>query len=377
MMDKLTASVQDIMKSRRESRPGPSFERFLFNLSKLHEKGLQFRYRLYKKRILKSRTLPCFVISIGNITAGGTGKTPMTIYLSQYLAELGYRVAIVTRGYKGKLEHKGGIVSDGRTIFHGPQVAGDEPYMMAQMVKCPVIAGKDRFKSGMIAIEKFSADIIVLDDAFQHLSLKRDLNIVLLDSEKPLGNTYLLPRGSLRETAASLHRSDAIIRTRSDGKTSPKEDLTNIFQKDIPIFKSSHVPYVCRFSTKKENDHFIESQSKILNQIKGKRAFLFSGIANNPAFKSSCEKIGLMVLGHIEFPDHHRYVRHDIEGITKAFKEKKADYIVTTLKDNIKIASDFPPTLPLVVLDVRIKFGSETKTAFELFINKKLSRLRK
>jgi len=373
MMEKLTVRVQTIMRSRRESRPGPSFERLLFKLSKLHEKGLQFRYSLYKKHILKSRTLPCFVISIGNITAGGTGKTPMTIYLSQFLTALGYKVAIVTRGYKGQLEHKGGIVSDGRTIFHGPQIAGDEPYMMAQMVKCPVIAGKNRFKSGMTAIEKFSSEIIVLDDAFQHLTLKRDLNILLLDAKEPFGNSYLLPRGPLRETVTSIHRSDAIILTRSDLEPGSKKDLTDIFPQNIPVLKSSHVPHGCKTSTKRDSTLCTEPKADILNRMKGKSAFLFSGIAHNSDFKRSCEKTGLVVQGHIEFPDHHRYTPADIDTIKKAFEESRSAIIVTTRKDYVKIADYFPSDCPFIVLDVQIKINDIDKIIFEEFIKNKIA----
>ena len=371
MIDKLITKIQYIMKSSRKSRRGLSFERLLYNLSKVYKNGIQFRNYLYRAGILKSKKLPCFVISIGNISTGGTGKTPMTMYLSKYLTTLGYKVAIVTRGYKGKFEHKNGVVSNGKKILCGPEEAGDEPYMMAQALKLPVIAGKKRFKSGMTAIEKFSPDIIVLDDAFQHIALKRNLNLLLLDTKKPIGNGYLLPRGSLREPAASIQRSDAVIFTRSDQNPDTAFDSIDIELANIPMFKTVHAPLISKIATKKKNVQPTLNQTDMVNHLKGKRAFLFSGIANNPDFKSSCEKIGLIVCHQIEFPDHYWYKQHDINKLTKAFKQINADYMVTTQKDYIKIADNFPFDHPLVVLDVQIKFDHNNKTAFGKFIKEK------
>ena len=374
MIDKLVTKIQYIMKTSQESRRGLSFERLLYSLSKIYENGIQFRNNLYKTGILKSRKLPCFVISIGNISAGGTGKTPMTIYLSKYLTALGYKVAVVTRGYKGKLEHKGGVVSDGNKILCSPEEAGDEPYMMAQVLKLPVIAGKKRFESGMTAIEKFSPDIIVLDDAFQHIALKRNLNLLLLDAKTPLGNGYMLPRGILREPKASIQRSDAVIFTRSDQNPDIAFDLIDIGLPDIPVFKTVHTPYISRIATKAKNAQPIATQPDMVSHFKGKRVFLFSGIANNSDFKNSCEKIGLIIRPHIEFPDHYRYKQHDIDKITNLFNQSDAEYIVTTQKDYIKIADNFPYDYPLVVLGVQIEFDHNNKTAFERFIKEKMKK---
>jgi len=361
MINKLTARIHTIMKSSQKSKKGLSFERFLYSLSKVYESAVLFRNHLYKTNILKSRELPCFVISIGNISAGGTGKTPMTIYLAKYLTSLGYNVAIITRGYKGRLEHKGGVVSDGNKILCNPIDAGDEPYMMAHILKLPVIAGKNRFDTGKTAIEKFSPDILVLDDGFQHMALKRNLNLLLLDARKPIGNRYLLPRGTLREPVTSIRRSDAVIFTRSDLNLDTVVDLADIGLQDIPLFKSVHVPYISNIST-----------PDILNHIKGKCAFLFSGIADNSAFKSSCEKIGVIVCHHIEFPDHCHYTQPDIDKVTEAFKQSNAECIITTQKDYIKIADTFPSDQPLVVLDVQIEFDDNDKTAFKRFIKEKV-----
>ncbi len=161
IFNKLIIKVNTIINSQYKSKQSLSLEHFLYYLSRIYEIAVLSRSYLFKIGILKSRELPCFVISIGNIVAGGTGKTPMTIFLANYLISHGYKVAIVTRGYKGEFEHKGGIVCDAKKILCTPQEAGDESYMMAQLLKLPLITGKNRFKSCITAIKKFSCDIII------------------------------------------------------------------------------------------------------------------------------------------------------------------------------------------------------------------------
>lgn len=187
-------------------------------LSKLYGLAVTIRLSLYRLGILKSRTLPCFVLSIGNITAGGTGKTPMTLYAARLVKKLGYTAAVVSRGYKGAFEEKGGIVSTGKKIVATADQAGDEPYMLATTLNIPVVVGKNRYKAAMTAVEEFHPDVVILDDAFQHLAVKRDLNLLLLDCTSPFGNNALLPRGPLREPLSALNRSDAVVLTPCPGQ---------------------------------------------------------------------------------------------------------------------------------------------------------------
>ena len=190
---------------------------FLSMASKVYGGVVKIRRIFYKNGILISKKLSCPIISIGNITVGGTGKTPMTIYVAQVVKNLGYKVAIISRGYKGKAEKIGGIVSDGKGLLMTPENAGDEPYLMANRLKdVQVIVGKNRFDAGRLAIRKFDPDVIVLDDGFQHLMLQRDLDMVLLDYHRPFGNGHLLPRGVMREPVSALLHADAIILTKSD-----------------------------------------------------------------------------------------------------------------------------------------------------------------
>ncbi len=375
MIDKLITRIHTIINSHYKTRCGPSLERFLYYLSKIYEIAVLSRNTLFKLKILKSRSLPCFVISIGNIVAGGTGKTPMTIYIANYLVSLGYKVAIVTRGYKGKFEHKGGIVCDGNKILCTPIEAGDEPYMMAKLLKLPLIAGKNRFKAGMIALKKFSPDIIILDDAFQHIALKRDLNLLLLDARNPFGNNYLLPRGTLREPLSSIGRSDAVIYTHSSSNSSQSIhiDNNNIIPGKMPLFTSDHIPYINKIVP--ENYFSLpetKSKENISSYIQGKEVLLFSGIANNLNVETSCEKMGFIINRHIKFSDHYQYTKKDIDKIKEIFNQTKIDFIVTTLKDYTKTSDFFSAEYPVIVLDVNIHFNGHNRQNFELFLKNRL-----
>ena len=196
-MIRIKKKIESVIMSDDNNGNG-CFLLLLSMASKVYGGAVKLRRTFYKKSVFKSKKLSRPVISIGNITAGGTGKTPMTIYVANVINALGYNVAVVSRGYKGKAETKGGIVSDGETLLMTPEISGDEPYMMAAKLKdVPVIVGKNRFKAGRLAIGKFAPDIILLDDGFQHLKLERGLDLVLLDCRKPLGNGHLLPRGMM------------------------------------------------------------------------------------------------------------------------------------------------------------------------------------
>ena len=237
--------MQAIMINTGKDGFTPSLEGCLYLFSRLYGAGVSLRHRLYGAGFLKAGSLPCRVISVGNLAVGGTGKTPMTIYVAGLLKGLGYRVVVISRGYQGRKEKSGGIVSDGQTIQMGPQDAGDEPYLMALKLEgVPVLVGKDRFRIGMMAVREFVPDVLVLDDGFQHLKVHRDLDLLLLDASRPFGNGHLLPRGVLREPIDRLNRGDAIVLTRSDGDFMPDEDGQIIREhfKGKPVFRSKHVP---------------------------------------------------------------------------------------------------------------------------------------
>jgi len=173
-----------------------ALERVLLACSHAYQLLTRLRIHAYERGILKQERLPCKVVSIGNITVGGTGKTPMTLYMADVLKRMGFKVAVISRGYRGRAEKRGGIVSDVETIRMKPEEAGDEPYLMSLKLKgVPVIVGRDRVRAGRLALGMFGSSVLLLDDGFQHVRLKRDLNFLLLEAANPFGNGYLLPRG--------------------------------------------------------------------------------------------------------------------------------------------------------------------------------------
>ncbi len=342
--------------------------------------GLQkIRATCYRHQIIKSKRLPCKVISVGNITVGGTGKTPMTIYLAQRVQHFGYTVAVISRGYKGRLEKTGGIVSDGKQTILGPEQSGDEPYMLAaQLQDIPVIVGQNRFKAGMLAADRYRPDVVILDDAFQHMRLARDLNLVLLDSDQPFGNFHLLPRGILREPISALGRADALILTRSQktpaAMKSAVADRLKPFLSIRPLFTSQHIPYCCRIIRGQRQRRPALgnlSGANDLSLLKGRRAFAFSGIARNDDFRSTIEKLECEVSGFFQFADHYTYSEIDRSSIINAAQNSRAELLITTDKDYARIGCSSHWGLDLVVMGVKISFGDD-ENQFDDFIKQRL-----
>jgi tetraacyldisaccharide 4'-kinase len=283
------------------------------------------------------------VISIGNITVGGTGKTPMTVYLATMLKHAGYRVAIVSRGYGGKASRTGGIVCDGENILLDARMAGDEPHMMAkQLQDVPIVVGSRRYEAGMLAVNRFSPDIILLDDGFQHRKVKRDLDILLLDASLPFGNGHLLPRGTLREPVEMIRRADIMVLTRTGNASDPKKPFQDLLVKNgiaevaacIPLFVSSHKPYLHGLFLPDDQEIFgctAPSQTDP-SVLYNKSVLAFSGIAKNQDFQASVMNLGCRIVGKLEFPDHHDYRDHDVSAIILAAKKSHAEMLVTTEK---------------------------------------------
>ncbi len=342
--------------------------------------AVRFRAKRFRQQRLLSHRLPCRVISVGNITLGGTGKTPMSIYLAQLLHAAGHRVAVVSRGYKGLSEKKGGIVSDGQRLLMAPSVAGDEPYLMARrLLSCgiPVIVGQNRVRSGLLAIRRFHTEVVVLDDGFQHLRLQRDIDIVLLDAMNPFGNGYLLPRGTLREPPSALSRADICLLTRCPptvlerGASAPPGSLEVQAAGNIgrPIFAAAHTPFLqeClggEWDNRPDDKPHMEDRA-------GEPVFAFSGLARNDAFQNTLRDMGFDLKGSLAFSDHHVYSRSEIEAIASRADRKDARWLVTTEKDRVKIDPDWIHTMPLLVVGIRMDLGARTKT-FERLVMQKL-----
>jgi len=369
--------IQAIMTGGRES--GFSFLKlFLFAISIGYGGIVRLRETLYKKSFLQSKRLPCPVISIGNIRVGGSGKTPMTIYVAELIKHLGYDVAIISRGYKGEAENIGGVVCDGRIICMGPDKAGDEPFMVAKRLKTvPVIVGQNRFKAGILAIKEFKPDVLLLDDAFQHLKLNRDIDLVLLDTKKPFGNTYLFPRGTLRETTSALLRGDAVILTRSDVEKPAALDQIKSVVPRKPIFHSFHTPYIYKIVTGnslQSPDRLNISSKYDFDIFKSKRVFAFSGIASNDDFRRTIESFKCKLENFSGFPDHHPYSNRELDEIVKSAINLSVEFIFTTEKDYVRIAHKIKWPIHLVVIGIEISFG-ENDIAFQSFIKSRLQGL--
>jgi len=369
ILNKLEKRVTYI--SNQDYKPGMfSLERFLAVLSNCYGLAAGLRVRLYEKEFIKQRKLPCVVISIGNIVAGGAGKTPMAIYLAGLLKEMGKKVVVISRGYKGKYKDNSLIVSDGNQVFSGAGDSGDEPYMMAKRGAFPVVVGKDRFKAGIKAINTFNPDVIILDDGFQHLKLKRDIDLLLLDHLHPFGNKRFLPAGRLRETPGmSAKRSDAIIFTRSRTNDEKGRTIKEVlkFYPGCPWFKTFHEPFIYKHIIHDQN---LRNRITDISMLKGKKAVLFSGIAKNQSFYHTMKESGINVLDHLEFKDHYRYKKPDVSLINKTAEKVFADVILTTEKDWAKLDSNIEWKKDLVVVGINICFQDPER--FRAFLNKKL-----
>ncbi|MCJ7664551.1 MAG: tetraacyldisaccharide 4'-kinase [Desulfobacterales bacterium] len=303
------------------------------------------RTQFYEKGLFKTRQLPCRVLSVGNITLGGTGKTPLVIALARELLKRGIQVGILSRGYKGMKERQGGIVSDGQRIYLTPAESGDEPFMLARMLPgVPVLVGKKRYDMGIYAHDRFGMDVLILDDGFQHLRIKRDVDIVLIDARHRFGNGHLFPRGPLREPLRCLRRASLLVLTKAE-PSQPLEEIEDIL--------GSHAPAVPLYHSRYKSAFLLEAaSSKMLppHMVRGKRVFAFAGIADPGYFVYLLKELGAEVVKEIHFPDHYNYERKDLTMLRE--HSKTVDLFVTTEKDFVKLQRLPLNDIPLYILDI-------------------------
>jgi tetraacyldisaccharide 4'-kinase len=321
---------------------------------------VSLRNRFYDWRILKSVKLPRPVISIGNITVGGTGKTPCVIGLAKMLQQHGLRPAVLSRGYGGKSAKPVNIVSDGKSILLDVGVAGDEPLLLARSLPgVPVLTGAKRALTGQAAIDRFGAGVVICDDAFQHRQLFRDLDVVLLDGASPLGNGHLLPRGELREPAAGLGRAGCLIFTRMDEDHPLHHGVMRIAgAADIPVFHAVH-----RFRDALRQDN---SDCEPV-ELRDKKICAFCGIARPESFRKMLLERGARILSFDQYPDHHPFSSYDLDALREKFIKLQADYLVTTEKDAARLAAcpEFLKTICILRIEMEIK---PSERSFEKFI---------
>lgn len=315
--------------------------------SAIYSLVVQIRLFLYKINILKQEKIDAYVISLGNITTGGTGKTPIVAEIANYLTSLGLKNAIISRGYAGKLSLKNtNIISDGDNIYFSADLSGEEPFWLAE--NCPksvVITGKNRVKSAQKAIQDYNCKFIILDDGFQHLKMQRDLNIVVIDAQNVFGNGYTLPLGPLREPISQIKRSDVIIITdkfNSQEKADIlKNELANKYKK--PVVKGIFKP---------DKIYNIKSNALLSSEIKN--VIAFCGIGQPKSFFNYIKEMGLNISEKIIFEDHHIYNEDDMIYLKKVLDNQKNSVLLTTEKDAVKL-SMFLKDLDVYALKLKLE----------------------
>jgi tetraacyldisaccharide 4'-kinase len=359
-----TFVLEVIFEERRDWKANLT-RALLFGGSKLFQVAVKIRRWLYNFRILRDKTLGVQVIAIGNLTVGGTGKTPVVEKFARELRDAGRNVAILSRGYRSKpvpihtkLLNKillrddqtpPRVVSDGKSLLLDSEMAGDEPYMLASNLKdVVVLVDKDRVKSGRYAIQKFGCDTLLLDDGFQYWDLRgRRHDVVLIDRQQPFGNGHLLPRGTLREPPSHLARAHTIFITKSDGKTAALRERIAQLNPDAAVIECIHQPLYF--------EDVFTGERKGLDLLTGKKVASLSGIAQPESFEQSLVKLGGELVYAKRFADHHRFTQQEILNAINRGKKRQAEIIVTTQKDAVRFPKIDRRDLPFYFMRVEIK----------------------
>jgi len=330
-------------------RPGDPVRSWLSGVAFLYGLVVRARMWAYDRGWKRQTRLPCRVVSVGNMTVGGTGKTPMVILLTEWLQAQGQQVAVLSRGYKRTSTATQVLVSDGERILVGPAEAGDEPYLIAN--RCPgaiVAVGADRVAVGRWLLNQWPVDWVVLDDAFQHRALYRDLDVVLIDAMDATGLDGLLPAGRLREPLAGLGRADAVVITRAESE----RDVAAVQTRLQAVLTGKQVQAEVIFRP----DEVVSVTTGVRHAADwcvGKKAWLVSGIGNSESFRRLAMANGLQVLGETAFADHHAYRSEDLDRIRTQAKRSNAEIVLTTEKDAGKLVPLLRPDDPWWALRLR------------------------
>lgn len=318
----------------------------------LYGRFADLRNALYDKGVLESHSLGARTISIGNVTAGGTGKTPLVAYVAGILADRDEKVCILTRGYARENPKKRVLVSDGKQIFADPSETGDEPLELAQKLlgKAVVIADADRVAAAEWAKRKFGVTVFVLDDGFQHRRAKRDVDIVCIDATDPFGGGKMLPIGRLREPLPNLKRANVIVITRADlveNIDNLKSEISEL-NADAAIFEAKN-KIVGIVGLEEFHAKTLVTQSGEISE----KAFAFCGIGNPENFFGQLMQQNFAITATEVFRDHHHYSQQDISNIEKLAKGSDAKILLTTAKDAVKL-SNFKFEIPCFVVEIEM-----------------------
>jgi tetraacyldisaccharide 4'-kinase len=359
-----TFFLEVVFEERRDFRAKLT-RGFLSGSSKIFMVAVKLRRWLYNVRLLRDKTLGVQVIAIGNLTVGGTGKTPVVEKFARELRDAGRNVAILSRGYRSKpppihilLLNKilfredatpPRVVSDGKSLLLDSEMAGDEPYMLASNLKdVVVLVDKDRVKSGRYAIEKFGCDTLLLDDGFQYWKLRgRRHDVVLIDRQQPFGNEHLLPRGTLREPPSHLARAQTIFITKSDGNTYELRERISKLNSSAAVIECVHHPLYL--------EDVFTAERKALDFLRGKKVASLSGIAQPESFEQSLVKLGADLVYSKRFADHHRFSQQEILNTINRGKKRQAEVIITTQKDAVRFPKIDRRDLPIFFMRVEIQ----------------------
>jgi len=360
----------DVIYDRADGFTAIIYGGLLYCLSFIFEGIARLRFYMYNKRILRDAPLGCLVVVVGNLTVGGTGKTPIVEKFAKSLADRGRKVAILSRGYKSKSDStfnkiirwfthgespKPRVVSNGDKVLLDSSVAGDEPFMLARNLPgVIVIVDKNRVRAGHYAITEFGADTLILDDGFQYLPLRGQLQLLLVDKTNPFGNRRLLPRGILREPVSHLKRASYIFLTKSDGeKDFELEQTIRQYNKTAEIIECAHkLRYLVDFST---NERFE------LSYLKDKKIACFSAIAAPESFERFLREFGAKLVYKKRFLDHHRFTEDELNEVFLNAKNAGAEFIVTTEKDSVRIDSAYKSVIPFYYTKLEIEILSGTE----------------
>ena len=367
-IEKIESYVLSVIEGRRNGWWPSLLRGALRGLSYLFTAGVQVRLAMFRAGLLRPHALGCQVISVGNLTVGGTGKTPVVEAFARELSRRGRKVAILSRGYKKSQPSLSQrmrrwmsppprrtdpmVVSDGRRLLLDSVQGGDEPFMLASnLPDVAVLVGRDRVSSGQHAIRKLGCDTLILDDGFQYLRLKHRLDVVLVDRTNPFGNRFLLPRGILREPVRNIERAGFIFITKSDGDGA--EELKKQLRRANPVAEISE----CRHCARHLQDVFTRDR-QALEFLRGLDVAAVSGIAAPKSFEDELIRLGARVLYHKRYADHHRYTQQEIIDVINRGLARGAKAVLTTEKDAVRFPMMERRDLPVYFLRVEIEMLS-------------------
>jgi tetraacyldisaccharide 4'-kinase len=358
----------EVIFEQRRGKKAALARSILFGLSKIYQVLLVIHRFFIRARLVRDSTLGIQVIAIGNLTFGGTGKTPVVEKFARELQRQGRTVAILSRGYRSRPQPMGEmlvnklllredstpprVVSDGRNLLLDSDTAGDEPFMLASNLKdVVVLVDKNRVKSGRYAIEHYGCDTLLLDDGFQYWRLAgRRQDVVLVDCQQPFGNEHLFPRGTLREPPSHLARANVIFITKSDGQTEALRERINRYNSAASVIECIHAPLYF--------EDVFTGERKELDFVRGLRLASLSGIAQPESFEQSLVKLCRELVYSKRFADHHRFTQQEILNAINRSKKRQAEVIITTQKDAVRFPKLDRRDLPIYFMRVEIKILS-------------------